>query len=109
MAVRQEEWFSQFPAQHLLLSKALVGEHKALSFLFVGHGHDLNSPCSPVETVRTYIAFTHTRIFFIQIFLNMRFYINLAILALAASTAPLALSAPTQSRYGNLLVEFKGS
>jgi len=41
----------------------------------------------------------------------MRSYMNLAVLALAASTASLALSAPTaptQYRYGILLVEFKG-
>ena len=36
------------------------------------------------------------------------FYMNLAVLALAASTISPALSAPTQYRYGNLLVEFKG-
>jgi hypothetical protein len=40
----------------------------------------------------------------------MRSYINLAVLALAASTAGVcpALAAPTHYRYGNLLVEFKG-
>ena len=36
----------------------------------------------------------------------MRSYIKLPVLALAASIFPHALSAPT--RYGNLLVEFKG-
>jgi hypothetical protein len=32
----------------------------------------------------------------------------LAVLGLAVSTATPVLSAPTQYRYGNLLVEFKG-
>jgi hypothetical protein len=47
----------------------------------------------------------------------MRSYMNLAVLALAATSVCPALSAPTESlsapteyrhRYGNLLVEFKG-
>jgi hypothetical protein len=39
----------------------------------------------------------------------MRSYMNLAVLALAASVASPVLSAPTQYyRYGNLLVEFQG-
>jgi len=38
----------------------------------------------------------------------MRSYMNLAVLALAASIVSPALSAPTQYRFGNLLVEFKG-
>jgi len=41
-------------------------------------------------------------------FSNMRSYMNLAVLALAAYTVSPALSAPTQYRYGNILVEFKG-
>jgi hypothetical protein len=35
-------------------------------------------------------------------------YMNLAILALAAFTIAPALSVPTQYRYGNLLLKFKG-
>jgi hypothetical protein len=38
----------------------------------------------------------------------MRFYTNLAVFVLAALTVSPAASAPTQNRYGNLLVEFKG-
>jgi hypothetical protein len=38
----------------------------------------------------------------------MRSYMNLAVLALAISSFYPALSAPTQYRYGNLLVRFKG-
>jgi hypothetical protein len=42
VAVRQEGFFIPlFLPQHLFFSKALVGEHRALSFL---HGHDLDSP-----------------------------------------------------------------
>jgi hypothetical protein len=37
----------------------------------------------------------------------MRFYVNLAVLAFAASAVEPALAAPTHYRYGNLLVEFK--
>jgi hypothetical protein len=38
----------------------------------------------------------------------MRFYVNPAVLALAASAVSPVLAAPTHYRYGNLLVEFKG-
>lgn len=38
----------------------------------------------------------------------MRCYMNLAVLALVASTITPALSAPAQNRYGNLLVGFEG-
>jgi hypothetical protein len=38
----------------------------------------------------------------------MRSYMNLAVLALAVSSFSPALSAPTQDRYGNLLVKFQG-
>ena len=38
----------------------------------------------------------------------MRSYLNLAILALAASTISPALTAPTQYRYESSLVKFKG-
>jgi hypothetical protein len=40
----------------------------------------------------------------------MRSYMNLTVLALAASTASVspALSAPIQYGYGNLIIEFKG-
>jgi hypothetical protein len=37
----------------------------------------------------------------------MRSYMILAVLFLTASTVSPALSAPTQRKYGNLLVEFK--
>ena len=54
------------------------------------HGRDLDSPLQPRRFVRTLIAFTPTRIFFI-----MRFYVNIAALALATSTLSPTLSAPT--------------
>jgi hypothetical protein len=38
----------------------------------------------------------------------MRSYMNLAVFALFVSIFSAALSAPTQYRYGNLLVKFKG-
>jgi len=38
----------------------------------------------------------------------MRSYMNFAVVAFAASIFSPALSAPTQYRYGNLLVKFKG-
>ena len=56
VAVRQEGRIPQLLAQHSFLSKALVGEHRALFFL-----QDMAMilpPCS--------IAFTSTRIFFIH-------------------------------------------
>jgi Family of unknown function (DUF6470) len=83
-------------------SKALVGEHRALSFLY-DMAMILTPPCSP--DVRTLIASTPTAytvlLFTIQMFSNMRSYKILAVLALAASTTlsvPLAVqqSAPVQ-------------
>src|SRR6266850_141139 len=68
-------------------------------------------PCTGSPDVSfSFIASTPTLspFSFIQIFSNMRSYMNLAALVLAASTVSPALSAPTQYRYGNLLVEFKG-
>jgi len=68
----------------------------------------LTPPCSPhVSFVRTLIA--PTRILFIhnKYFSNMRSYMTLVVLALAASTASPDLSAPVQYRYGNLLVQLK--
>jgi hypothetical protein len=70
------------------LSKALVGEHRALS----GMTMILTPLCSPD----------------ILFFFNMHSYMNLVVLALAASIISSALSAPIQYRYGPLLVEFRG-
>jgi|SRR6266850_2345911 len=90
-------------------SKALVGEHRALSFLQgMAMILPVDSPLQPRRFVRTLISFTPTRTFF-MIFSNMRSYMNLVVLALAARTVSPALSAPTSygPGYGNLL-EFKG-
>ena len=70
------------------------------------HDLDFPGPCSPdVLFALKLVTFTPTLIFFI--ILNMRFYMNLVILALAASTLSPALSAPIHYWYGNLLVEIK--
>jgi hypothetical protein len=67
-----------------------VGEHRALSATSMAM--ILTCLCSPD----------------ILFFFNMRSYMNLAVLAIAASIISPALSAPIRYRYGNLLVEFKG-
>ena len=54
----------------------------------------------------SFVYRTRTRVFIIQIFSNMRSYMNLTVLALVAFTVSSVLSAPI--RYGSLLVEFKG-
>ena len=94
VAVRQEGFFSSSPRWLCIhfFFKALVGEHRLpQSFVFlVERGYNLNSALQPRRFVRT-----QSQIFFnIQIFSDMRFYINLAALALAACTASPALSAP---------------
>ena len=88
VAVRQEGFLSSSLSIHPLF-KALVGEHRALS----GMAMILTPLCSPD----------------ILFFFNMRSYMNLAVLALAASIISPARSAPIQYRHGDLLIEFKGS
>ena len=67
----------------------------------------LTPPCSPdVSFARSLHSRSPGSFLFIQIFSNMRSYMNLAVLALTASTISTALSAPIQYRCGNLLVEF---
>jgi hypothetical protein len=52
--------------------------------------------------IRILIAFTPTRIFFIiQIFSNMRFYMNIAVLVLAA-LSPVLAAPRALTRYGDL-------
>ena len=57
--------------------KALVGEHRALSFKFL---HILTLPCSPD------VFHSHSDLFYHTNISNMRSYMSLMVLALAAST-----------------------
>jgi len=92
--------------------KALVGEHKALSFLW-GTTMIMTPPVL-AQTFRSHTPshciHAHSDLFHsLQIFSNMRSYMNLAVVALAASSISPALPAPveyTHLRYGNILVEF---
>ena len=84
-------------AHHSFFSKALVGEHRALSFFY----SILTSPVA--QTFRSHSLLSHPLRSF-SLSSNIRFYAFLIVLALAFS---LALSAPIQYRYGNILVELK--
>ena len=95
VAVRQDGFLSSSPRWLSIrfFSKALAGERRALTFLY-GMAIILTPPCSP-DFSFTLTASTPAPIFLIiQIFSNMRSYMSLTVLALAASTFSSALSAP---------------
>jgi hypothetical protein len=100
--------FHQFIAHHLFVSSQrhwLVSTEPRLSCSM-----DMiltrAPPCSPASRSHTHCI--HAYSVFIQIFSNMRSYMNPAVLVLVASAVSPVLTAPTRYRYGNLLVEFKG-
>jgi hypothetical protein len=96
VAVRRGNFLSSFnflaqAAQHSFLSKAPVGEHRALSFLYgMAMTTTLTLLCSPLANISTQIFFI------IRIFSNMWSYMNLTVLALVAFMVSSALSAPTR-------------
>jgi vacuolar-type H+-ATPase subunit I/STV1 len=92
VAICQEIYLTSSPRRLSIhfFSKALVGEHRALSFFYC-MAMTLTLPRSP-DVSCTRIP---TRIFFtVEIFSNMRSYTSLIALALVASTFSSALSAP---------------